>query len=99
MMSTYRLVFRRESSMLRYIVIELLDHFAVRVPNNTGQNRYILVLCHWILVYALSHRECGHPRHLCHATLHTSTTGSWIRPCRRCGQIQLPVVVEVCKVA
>ena len=36
----------------------------------------------------LSHRECGHPRHLCHATfadfeMISTTAGSWIRPRRR----------------
>ena len=52
-----------------------------------------------------SHRKCGHPRHLCYATLQTltmisTTTGSWIRSrlrhfrLRR-DRIKLPVVVEI----
>ena len=51
----------------------------------------------------LSHRECGHPCHLCHAAsadfeMISTTTGSWIRPSRsrlwRC-RIQLPVVIKI----
>ena len=35
--------------------------------------------------YTLSHRECRHPRHFCHANfakfeMISTTTGSWIRP-------------------
>ena len=51
-------------------------------------------------VYTLSYRECGHPRHFCHATLAdfemiSTTTGSWIRSRLRRDRIQLPVVAEI----
>ena len=62
-----------------------------------------IVFFSFVCFYTLSHRECGHPRHLCHATfadceMISTTTGSWIRSHRlrlRRDRIQLPVVVEI----